>query len=87
MNKKESGGREGNQEKRHANKASSTTQTQRRHVSSACAKVTYRWTGIYPMLSNNGKLYKCKHSHAQRYSPPTRYQRMPKTPETIAPSR
>ena len=50
-----SGGREGNQEKRyatgtprHANKASSTTQTQRRHVASACAKATYRWTGICP---------------------------------------
>ena len=33
---------------RHANKASSTTQTQRRHVASACAKATYRWTGICP---------------------------------------
>ena len=40
-----------------------------------------------PMLTNNGKRYKRKHSHAQRYRRPTRYQRMPKTPETIAPSR
>ena len=40
-----------------------------------------------PMLTNNGKCYKRKHSHAQRYGRPMRYQRMPKTPGTIAPSR
>ena len=38
---------------RHAKKASSTTQTQRRHVASACAKATYRWTG------------NCPHAHEQ----------------------
>ena len=49
------GGREGNQEKpyatrtpRHANKASSTTQTKRRRMACACATATYRWTGICP---------------------------------------
>ena len=51
----ESGGREGNQKKRyatkmprHANKASSTMHTQRRHMACACAEATYRWTGICP---------------------------------------
>ena len=50
-----SGGREGNQKKRyattmprHANKASSTMHTQRRHMACACAEATYRWTGICP---------------------------------------
>ena len=33
---------------RHANKASSTTQTQHRHMAFACANMTYRWTGICP---------------------------------------
>ena len=49
----ESGGREGKQDKRyvtrtrrHANKASSTTQTQRRQMACAYTKATYRWTGI-----------------------------------------
>ena len=51
----ESGGREGNQEKRYttamprnANKALSTMQTQRRHMACACAEATCRWTGICP---------------------------------------
>ena len=39
-----------------------------------------------PMLTNNGKRYKRKHSHATMLQTPTRHQRMPKTPETIAPS-
>ena len=67
----ESGGRKGNQEKRcatrtprHANKASSTTQTQRRYIACACAKATYLWTGTTTMLMNEGKHYKRKHSHA-----------------------
>ena len=33
---------------RHANKDSSTMQTQRRHMACACAEATYRWTGICP---------------------------------------
>ena len=33
---------------RHANKASSTTQTQRRHMACVCTKATYRWTGFCP---------------------------------------
>ena len=33
---------------RHANKALSTTQTQRRHMACACAEAAYRWTGTCP---------------------------------------
>ena len=33
---------------RHANKDSSTTQTQRRHIACACAEAAYRWTGTCP---------------------------------------
>ena len=73
---------------RHANKASSTTQTQRRHVACACTKATYRWTGICPSCSRT--MVNATNANIvmqQRYRRLTRHQRMPKTPETIAPSR
>ena len=72
---------------RHANKASSTTQTQRRRMASACTKATYRWTGICPSCSRT--MVNATNANMimqQRYRRPTRHQRMPKTLETIAPS-
>ena len=63
----ESGGREGNQEKHyttrtehHANKASSTTQTQRRHLPwNVLAQKRHTAGQEYAhMLTNNGKRYK-----------------------------
>ena len=93
--KKESGGKEGNQEKRYATRTPrhatlTKLRVQRKHnVGTWPPHAPKRHTAgqeSAPMLTNNGKRYKRKHSHAQRYRRPTRYQRMPKTPETIAPS-
>ena len=90
----ESGGKEGNQEKcyttrrpRHTNTASSTRQTQRRHMAGTCAEVTYCWTESAPMLTNNGKCYKANIVMRQPYRQSTSHQRTPKTLKTIAPSR
>ena len=93
----ESGGREGNQEKRsatgtprHANKASSTTQTQRRHMACVYTKATYRWTVICPPPPCSRTMVNATNANIvtqTRYRRPTRHQRTPKTLETIAPSR
>ena len=73
---------------RHANKASSTTQTQRTHMTCACTKATYRWTGICPPSSRT--MVNTTNANIvtqQRYRRPTRHQRTPTTLETIGPSR
>ena len=87
----ESGGREGNQEKRyatamprHANKASSTMQTQRRHM--ALKRHTAGQESA-PKLTNNGKCYKRKHSHATALQIAKTPPKNAKTLDTIAPSR
>ena len=90
----ESRGREGSQEKCyatrtpcHTNKAQSKTQTKCRHMAYAYAKATHCWTEICPMLPNNGKCYKCKHSYTTALQTANTPPKNAKTLETIAPSR
>ena len=76
MNKKESGGREGNQEKRYAtgtprHATLTKLRVQRKHnVGTWPPHAPKRHTAGQEsalQLTNNGKRYKRKHSHAQRY--------------------